>query len=96
MTHHYTEIVRGLLVVLPHLKLSKRLLSPYVGQLAHALDVPWYANLGRVETRFYTDQYDGKVMYGLEKLFIGTFHSASLTNILFSLLSFYDQNLCVS
>ncbi|RHN44314.1 putative ent-copalyl diphosphate synthase [Medicago truncatula] len=30
------------------------------GEIAYALDVPWYANLSRVETRFYIDQYGGE------------------------------------
>ncbi|KAF7804749.1 ent-copalyl diphosphate synthase, chloroplastic [Senna tora] len=29
------------------------------GEVAYALDVPWYANLPRVEARFYIDQYGG-------------------------------------
>ncbi|XP_019426487.1 PREDICTED: ent-copalyl diphosphate synthase, chloroplastic-like isoform X2 [Lupinus angustifolius] len=29
-------------------------------EVAYALDVPWYANLPRVETRFYIDQYGGE------------------------------------
>ncbi|XP_012568797.1 ent-copalyl diphosphate synthase, chloroplastic-like isoform X1 [Cicer arietinum] len=29
-------------------------------EVAYALDVPWYANLSRVETRFYIDQYGGE------------------------------------
>lgn len=28
-------------------------------QVGYALDVPWYASLPRVETRFYLDQYGG-------------------------------------
>ncbi|KAF7818328.1 ent-copalyl diphosphate synthase, chloroplastic [Senna tora] len=30
------------------------------GEVAYALDVPWYASLPRVETRFYIDQYGGE------------------------------------
>nr|AJT60359.1 ent-copalyl diphosphate synthase [Andrographis paniculata] len=29
------------------------------GEVSYALDVPWYANLPRVETRFYLEQYGG-------------------------------------
>ncbi|KAE9590443.1 putative ent-copalyl diphosphate synthase [Lupinus albus] len=29
-------------------------------EVAYALDVPWYANLPRLETRFYIDQYGGE------------------------------------
>ncbi|MED6194806.1 Gly-Xaa carboxypeptidase [Stylosanthes scabra] len=29
-------------------------------EVAYALDMPWYASLGRVETRFYIDQYGGE------------------------------------
>ncbi|KAI8522908.1 hypothetical protein RHMOL_Rhmol13G0033400 [Rhododendron molle] len=35
---------------------SNKLLDKWVG---YALDVPWYASLPRVETRFYLDQYGG-------------------------------------
>jgi len=31
-----------------------------VVKVAYALDVPWYASLPRVETRFYIDQYGGE------------------------------------
>ncbi|GAB2213843.1 hypothetical protein Droror1_Dr00018164 [Drosera rotundifolia] len=30
------------------------------GEVEYALDVPWYGNLPRVETRFYIDQYGGQ------------------------------------
>lgn len=30
------------------------------GEVGYALDVPWYASLPRVETRFYIDQYGGE------------------------------------
>ncbi|KMT06430.1 hypothetical protein BVRB_7g161040 [Beta vulgaris subsp. vulgaris] len=30
------------------------------GEVKYALDVPWYANLPRVETRFYIEQYGGE------------------------------------
>lgn len=30
------------------------------GEVSYALDVPWYASLPRVETRFYLDQYGGE------------------------------------
>ena len=28
--------------------------------MGYALDVPWYASLARVETRFYLEQYGGE------------------------------------
>ncbi|KAK6940813.1 Terpene synthase, N-terminal domain [Dillenia turbinata] len=30
------------------------------GEVGYALDIPWYANLPRVETRFYIEQYGGE------------------------------------
>jgi ent-copalyl diphosphate synthase len=44
--------------------------------VGYALDVPWYANLARVETRFYIEQYGaendvwiGKTLYRYFSLF---------------------------
>ncbi|XP_058736370.1 ent-copalyl diphosphate synthase, chloroplastic-like isoform X2 [Vicia villosa] len=44
-------------------------------EVAYALDIPWYANLGRVEARFYIDQYGaesdvwiGKTLYRMSYL----------------------------
>ncbi|XP_054816671.1 ent-copalyl diphosphate synthase 5-like [Prosopis cineraria] len=45
------------------------------GEVSYALDLPWYASLPRVETRFYLDQYGGgddvwisKTLYRLHKV----------------------------
>ncbi|XP_075482775.1 ent-copalyl diphosphate synthase 1-like [Primulina tabacum] len=45
------------------------------GEVGYALDVPWYANLSRVETRFYLEQYGGeddvwigKTLYRMSKV----------------------------
>ncbi|KAL2933357.1 Ent-copalyl diphosphate synthase chloroplastic [Bienertia sinuspersici] len=47
-------------------QLSNQLLDKWTitkdlpGEVAYALDIPWYANLPRVETRFYIEQYGGE------------------------------------
>ncbi|XP_054815070.1 ent-copalyl diphosphate synthase, chloroplastic-like isoform X2 [Prosopis cineraria] len=50
------------------------------GEVAYALDVPWYASLPRVETRFYMDQYGGdtdvwigKTLYRMGKVSNNTY-----------------------
>ncbi|KAF8392464.1 hypothetical protein HHK36_022806 [Tetracentron sinense] len=45
---------------------SKQLLDKWIitkdlpGEVGYALDLPWYANLPRIEARFYIDQYGGE------------------------------------
>lgn len=54
-----------------------------VVKVAYALDVPWYASLPRVETRFYIDQYGGESDVWIGKTLYRYFALSSHNNISF-------------
>lgn len=50
-------------------------------QVAYSLDVPWYASLPRVETRFYIDQYGGESDVWIGKTLYRYFSLSSPYNV---------------
>lgn len=60
-------------------------------EVAYALDVPWYANLGRVETRFYIDQYGGESDVWIGKTL---YRMANVNNNNYLELAKIDYNNC--
>ncbi|XP_027351676.1 ent-copalyl diphosphate synthase, chloroplastic [Abrus precatorius] len=61
------------------------------GEVAYALDVPWYASLPRVETRFYIDQYGGESDVWIGKTL---YRMAYVSNNNYLELAKLDYNMC--
>ncbi|KAL6339653.1 hypothetical protein AAG906_034738 [Vitis piasezkii] len=61
------------------------------GEIGYALDIPWYASLPRVETRFYVEQYGGGDDIWIGKTFYRMYH---VNNDIYSELAKLDFNNC--
>nr|QWD59162.1 ent-copalyl diphosphate synthase [Aconitum carmichaelii] len=61
------------------------------GEVGYALDVPWYASLPRIETRFYLEQYGGK-----DDVWIGKtlYRMGNVNNDIYLDLAKLDYNNC--
>ncbi|KAL6339780.1 hypothetical protein AAG906_034866 [Vitis piasezkii] len=61
------------------------------GEVGYALDIPWYASLPRVETRFYVEQYGGGDDVWIGKTLYRMYH---VNNDIYSELAKLDFNNC--
>lgn len=61
------------------------------GEVGYALDIPWYASLPRVETRFYVEQYGGGDDIWIGKTLYRMYH---VNNDIYSELAKLDFNNC--
>ncbi|KAI4381202.1 hypothetical protein MLD38_007300 [Melastoma candidum] len=70
------------------------------GEVSYALDIPWYASLPRVETRFYIDQYGGegdiwigKTLYRFSFLSLPWKFVSCLVSVLVQLIWFFARRM---
>jgi ent-copalyl diphosphate synthase len=61
------------------------------GEVAYALDVPWYANLPRLEARYYIEQYGGEDDIWLGKSY---FRMGNVSNNQYLEMAKFDYNHC--